>query len=45
MPANRQSGWRAIARDTARDPMIWFLLATARLFAWLGDYARRASLA
>jgi len=30
-------GWRAIATDTARDPMLWFLLGTALLFASLGD--------
>jgi Ca2+-transporting ATPase len=39
-----QIGWRAIARDTARDPMIWFLVATALLFAWLGDYAEAGVL-
>ena len=30
-------GWRAIASDTARDPMLWFLLGTALLFAAIGD--------
>jgi Ca2+-transporting ATPase len=39
------SGWGAIARDTARDPMVWFLAATAALFAWLGDYAEAVILA
>ena len=29
--------WNELLGDTARDPMIWFLLATALLFAWLGD--------
>ena len=38
------SGWGAIARDTARDPMLWFLAATAILFAWLGDYAEAGVL-
>ncbi len=27
----------ATARDAARDPMLWFLLATGALFAWLGE--------
>jgi Ca2+-transporting ATPase len=31
------AGWTDILRDTARDPMVWFLAATALLFAWLGD--------
>lgn len=26
-----------LARDTLRDPMLWFLLGTAALFLWLGD--------
>src|SRR5690606_27039760 len=39
------SGWRDLLRDTVRDPMIWFLAATALLFAWLGDYAEAAILA
>jgi Ca2+-transporting ATPase len=30
--------WRDLIRDTARDPMIWFLLATSLLFAFLGEY-------
>lgn len=29
--------WRAVASNTARDPMLWFLLGTALLFALLGD--------
>lgn len=33
-----QAGWGDIARDTARDPMIWFLAATATLFFALGEY-------
>ncbi|WP_106638953.1 cation-translocating P-type ATPase [Allosphingosinicella vermicomposti] len=28
----------ALARDTARDPMIWFLLLTGLLFMMVGDY-------
>ncbi len=39
------SGWRDLLRDTARDPMIWFLAATAVLFAWLGDYVEASILA
>jgi Ca2+-transporting ATPase len=30
-------GWRAVLRDTARDPMIWFLVGTAALFGVVGD--------
>jgi len=29
--------WWMLARDTLRDPMLWFLLGTAALFTWLGD--------
>jgi Ca2+-transporting ATPase len=29
--------WRMLVRDTLRDPMLWFLVGTASLFAWLGD--------
>lgn len=32
------SGWGAVLRDSARDPMPWFLVFAAALFAWLGDY-------
>ena len=31
------SGWRNVARDTVRDPMIWFLAGTAMLFVWLAE--------
>jgi P-type Ca2+ transporter type 2C len=41
---DKQLGWGAIARDTAQDPMVWFLIATALLFAWLGDYAEASIL-
>jgi P-type Ca2+ transporter type 2C len=37
--------WRELARDTVRDPMLWFLLGTAVLFAFLGDYAEALILA
>jgi Ca2+-transporting ATPase len=39
-----RAGWGAIARDTAQDPMVWFLVVTALLFAWLGDYAEASIL-
>ncbi|MEX2631905.1 MAG: cation-transporting P-type ATPase [Tistlia sp.] len=37
--------WLGMALDTARDPMIWFLVGVAALFALLGDYAEAAVLA
>lgn len=41
------TGWRwlDVVRSTATDPMIWFLAATACLFAWLGNYGEAAVLA
>ena len=42
---DQRSGWGDIARDTARDPMVWLLVATAFLFAWLGDYIEASVLA
>jgi Ca2+-transporting ATPase len=39
------SAWKDVARETARDPMIWFLAATALLFAWLGDLVEAGVLA
>lgn len=38
------AGWRTLAKDTARDPMLWFLLGTALLFLWLGDRLEAATL-
>jgi Ca2+-transporting ATPase len=38
------STWRELARDTLRDPMVWFLLGTAVLFAFLGDYVEAMTL-
>ncbi|HRQ64995.1 MAG TPA: cation-transporting P-type ATPase [Xanthomonadaceae bacterium] len=35
--AESGAGWRDLLRDTARDPMLWFLLAAALLFWMLGD--------
>ncbi len=31
------SGWLVVARDTLRDPMLWFLVLTAGLFGVLGQ--------
>lgn len=39
------TGWADLARDTARDPMIWFLVATSALFAVIGDVAEAGILA
>ena len=36
--------WWMLARDTLRDPMLWFLIGTAALFAWLGDRTEAAIL-
>jgi Ca2+-transporting ATPase len=33
-----RGGWRELARDTARDPMIWFLFATSLLFAIVQEW-------
>ncbi|WP_127999085.1 cation-translocating P-type ATPase [Piscinibacter defluvii] len=38
------SGWRAIARETARDPMLWFLVLTAGLFGLLGQITESLTL-
>lgn len=38
------SGWLAVARDTARDPMLWFLVLTAGLFALLGQVTESLTL-
>jgi Ca2+-transporting ATPase len=40
-----ERNWRELARDTLRDPMLWFLLFTGSLFAWLGEYKEAAILA
>lgn len=39
------AGWLEILRSTVKDPMIWFLLGTASLFLWMGDYTEAAVLA
>ncbi|MGE0579096.1 MAG: cation-translocating P-type ATPase [Reyranella sp.] len=41
---DQRSGWADIVHDTARDPMLWFLVATALLFAALGDYTEAVVL-
>jgi len=38
------SGWMAVARATARDPMLWFLVLTAGLFGLLGQVAESLTL-
>lgn len=35
--APTSGGWWVVARDTAHDPMLWFLLLTASLFGLLGQ--------
>ena len=35
--APQSAGWRALAYATAKDPMIWFLLATSALYAAVGS--------
>lgn len=42
--ASAAGGWRAVARDTARDPMLWFLVLTAGLFALLGQLTESLTL-
>ncbi len=37
--------WRELARDTLRDPMLWFLVGTSILFAFLGDRVEAITLA
>jgi len=34
---NVRAGWRAVARETLRDPMLWFLLAAGVLFGIAGE--------
>jgi len=31
------TGWRYLLRETAADPMLWFLLLASLLFAWVGE--------
>jgi Ca2+-transporting ATPase len=36
--------WWALARDTARDPMIWFFAGTSALYSIVGQLAEAATL-
>jgi Ca2+-transporting ATPase len=36
--------WRLLARETVRDPMIWFLVGTSALYLVLGDRAEAFTL-
>ncbi len=38
------AGWRGVLRDSLRDPMLWFLLLTAALFALLGQWGEALTL-
>ena len=42
--APASGGWLVVARDTARDPMLWFLLLTAGLFGLLGQVTESLTL-
>ena len=42
--AEASSGWLAIALDTARDPMLWFLVLTAGLFGLVGQVSEALTL-
>ncbi|PNG52339.1 MULTISPECIES: cation-transporting P-type ATPase [unclassified Variovorax] len=42
--AQAASGWLVVARNTARDPMLWFLLLTAGLFGLLGQVTESLTL-
>ncbi|MEO6030214.1 MAG: cation-transporting P-type ATPase [Candidatus Binatia bacterium] len=37
--------WRGLVADTARDPMLWFLVATSVLYAIIGDTMEAVTLA
>ena len=37
-------GWTDVVRDSLRDPMLWFLLGTSVLFAFVGDRTEAAIL-
>lgn len=42
--AQAASGWLVVARNTARDPMLWFLVLTAGLFGLLGQVTESLAL-
>jgi Ca2+-transporting ATPase len=37
-------GWRELLRETLKDPMIWFLVATGALYAALGELGEASAL-
>lgn len=37
-------GWREVLKDTLRDPMLWFLILTAGLYALLGQWGESLTL-
>lgn len=37
-------GWLTVAKDTLRDPMLWFLLTTSALFAVAGEWTEAGVL-
>lgn len=39
-----QTGWRDILRNTAKDPMLWFLLGTSAVFLIVGEITEAAIL-
>ncbi len=39
-----EPAWKALLRETARDPMLWFLIATGGLYALLGEHAEAWAL-
>jgi len=41
----RPTGWHDVARDTAKDPMLWFLALTSALFAAVGNYTEALVMA
>lgn len=42
--AQAGGGWSVVLRDTARDPMLWFLVLTAGLFGLLGQMTESLTL-
>jgi len=37
-------GWRSVARETVKDPMLWFLLCASALFGLVGEITEAAVL-
>lgn len=42
--AHAAGGWRTVLKDTLRDPMLWFLMLTAGLYALLGQLGESLTL-